>query len=165
MKRYILLVFLLILGLGTTAMAQDCQSVGRPKQMNEVVTFYAYSYHTNRYNQELRLSNVFKISYNFDPRSGVDHTKIALRMSQDFMFFLKDMRLDGTHTPNELATSTQQKGTFICVNKEAVDEHRIQMIEEYEQYEKAIIEETSYDFEYKFNQFYKATTKVSVTKF
>lgn len=163
MMRYFIIPALFIFTLGV-ANAQDCQSVPRPKEMNENVTFYAYIYHTNRFNQELRLSRIFKVSYNFDPRSGVDHTKVALRMSQDFTFYLKDMRLDSVRTPNELVKTTQQKGTYICTNREAVDEHRIQMIEEYEKYEKVIIEEDAYNFEYKFNQFYKASTQVTVTK-
>jgi len=160
--RYILSIFFIISI--STAWAQECISVSSPKKMGEVITFYAYAYHTNRFNQELRMSKVFKISYNFDPRSGVDHTKIALRLSQDFAFYIKDMRTDGTHTPNELVKSTQTKGAYICVNREAVVEHRIQMIEEYEQYEKIILEEDTYDFVYKFNQYYQATTQVEVIK-
>ncbi len=162
--KYLLSVFIVaVLGL-STAYAQECDGVPSPKEVGEVTTFYAYAYHTNRYNQELRVSPIFKISYNFDPKSRVDQTKIALRMSQDFMFFVKDMRSDGTHTTNELANSTQNKGTLICMNRAAVVEHRAQYIEEFLEMDKPVIEENGYNFVYKFNQFYKASTKVGVTR-
>lgn len=160
-----LILAFLLFHISMVSLAQDCISVETPTELGEDVTFYVYAYHTNQFRQELRVSPVFKVSFNYDPTSGVDYIKVALRISRDFMFFVRDMRgEEEPHTPYPIAQSTQNKGVYVCVNREAVVESRIQRMEEFIELDRPVIEEKSYQFKYKFNSYYKASTQVTVTK-
>jgi hypothetical protein len=168
-----IMLSLLCLFLAASAYAQknevveeNCSPVPAPKEFGQSITFYAYCYHTTQFKGELRVSNVFQITYNFDPRARVDHLKIALRMSQDFNFFVTGMlnERDARVPLGPIAGTTQNYASFICENADAVIAHRNKMIEEFEKFEKPIHEETTYSFEYTFNQFYKASTRVTANK-
>jgi hypothetical protein len=50
------------------------------------------------------------------------------------------------------------------MNREAVAEHRIQKMEEFEKWDKQIFQEEAFNFEYKFNTYYKASTVVTASK-
>ena len=143
-----------------SACSQPCISVDSPLEDGESITFFAFCYHTNRFKQELRVSPVFRVTYNFDKEVGITHREIAIRMSQDFEFYVRGLRMDGTHTSYPLATSTQSHHIMICLNPEAVVARRLEKIEEFEAWEKPIIEEDSYQFNYHFGPYYKGATKV-----
>lgn len=162
------LILILFLTNAFLGLAQDklpyCESVPQPQKNGETATFYIYAYQTNKFNEILRVSDVFQVAYNYDRASRVDNSKIALRIGREFDHFVRGMREDGTQTEHDLATSTQQMGIFMCLNRDAVAEHRLQKIEGFEKWEKRIIEETSYNFEYTFNAYYKGATQVTITK-
>lgn len=142
----------------------QCESVPQPIKNGETVTFYIYAYQTNKFNEVLRLSPIFRVSYNFDHASRVSNSKIAQRIGREFDHFVRGIREDQTQTVHEVARSTQKMGVFLCLNRDAVAEHRIQQMEEFEKWDKRIIEEDEYNFEYKFNAYYKGATQVTVEK-
>lgn len=166
--RFTQFLLLCLLFCTATAFAQSdvprCEPVEKAKQRGESITFYIYAYQTNKFNEVLRVSPVFRVSYNFDPASGVDHSKIAVRIGREFDHFVRGIREDGTQSSFELAASTQKMGVFMCMNRDAVSEHRFQQMEAFEKWDKKVIEEEGYQFAYKFNAHYKATTQVTVDK-
>ena len=144
-----------------------CEGVPPAKQRGESITFYIYSYQTNKFNEILRVSAVFKVTFAFEPKARVNHSSIGLRFGRDFNYYVRGLRGDGTESPHGIANYTQNKGIFLCLNREAVAEHRLQMIEEHEKWDKKVIEEDEFEFEYTFNQYQKESgnvTTVSVDK-
>lgn len=163
-KLSILLFFIVLTQTAFSQVAVDCEPVEKAKQMGESISFYIYSYQTNKFNEVLRVSSVYKITYNFDPKARVDHGAIAIRFGREFNYFVRGMSADDSKSPNGVANSTQNKGIFMCMNREAVAEHRLQKIEEFEKWDKDIFEEETFDFEYKFNPYYKASTVITASK-
>jgi len=151
----IALFFVFLCRLGGEALGQSaapCEKIPIPKKMGESITFYVYTYHTNQFNEVLRVSNVYKVNYAFDPRvRGAHHGAISQRFGSEFENYVRGIRQDETASPHGLATSTQNAGVFICANREAVAEHRLGMIEEFEKWDKPVIEEQEFEFEFKFN--------------
>lgn len=141
-----------------------CESVPQPNKNGETATFYIYAYQTNKFNEVLRVSEIFQVSYNYDQASRVNNSKIALRIGREFDHFVRGVREDNTQTSHEIALSTQKMGVFMCLNRDAVAEHRLQKIEGFEKWDKKVIEEENYNFEYTFNAYYKGATQVTVTK-
>ncbi|MGB0524821.1 MAG: hypothetical protein ACPGJS_17745 [Flammeovirgaceae bacterium] len=141
-----------------------CEKVPQPLTNGETATFYIYAYQTNKFNEVLRVSPVFRVSYNYDRASRVDNSKIALRIGREFDQFVRGIREDSTQTIHEVALQTQQMGIFMCLNQDAVSEHRLQKIESFEKWDKRIIEEDEYEFKYRFNAYYKGATQVTIDK-
>ena len=168
MIRFALILFSFVCLYSTAIYAQKdmprCEPVVKASERGQSITFYIYAYQTNKFNEVLRVSPVFRVSYNFDPTSGVNHSKIAMRIGREFNHFVRGIREDGTQTSHEVALSTQKMGVFMCMNRDAVTEHRFQQMESFEKWDKRVIEEENYTFEYKFNAYYKATTQVTVDK-
>ncbi len=167
MRLKTLFILLLFCSFAQTTFSQvaiDCEPVPRAKQMGESISFYIYSFQTNKFNEVLRISPVYKVTYNFDPKARVDHGAIAIRFGREFNYFVRGLSADDSQSPNGIANFTQNKGVFMCMNREAVAEHRLQKMEEFEKWDKQIYEEESFDFEYKFNTYYKASTVVTANK-
>jgi hypothetical protein len=163
-KLFIVLLVCLFAQTAFSQAAISCEPVVSAKQMGESISFYIYSFQTNKFNEVLRISSVYKVTYNFDPKARVDHGAIAIRFGREFNYFVRGLSADDSKSPNGVASSTQNKGIFMCMNREAVAEHRIQKMEEFEKWDKQIFQEEAFNFEYKFNTYYKASTVVTASK-
>ena len=162
------IVFLCFFGLGHQIYAQSgCEPVPQPKQMGETITFYVYAYQTNRFNEVLRVSSIFKISFAFNPKVRANKGLIAMRLGEEFEQYVRGIRMDETESPHGLAASTQNRGVFVCANRDAVAEHRLSRIEAHEKWDKQVIEEEEFEFEFRFNPYQIEagnTTTITVNK-